>query len=528
MTVVGTARSTPPRVEDFLSSEDFGDRAAVAAADPDAPRFHVAPPFGRLNDPNGLLFHDGVAHAFYQWAPGFPDERRIGWGHARSRDLLRWTTLPPAIAPADAYDRDGCYSGSALAAGPDASGEQTRVFYYTGNVKLDDGSRQSNQAAFVTRDLRSFQKIDQNPLIPDAERPATFTAHFRDPFLFATPLSGADTFRMCIGAQRTDGTGAIALFSSDRPLGPWCADGELDFDGPNAAPLRTLGAMWECPAIFRLWDEVESRHRDVVLFCPQEVRDPALNPLGRADLCGYVVGDLDGTMLRNASGFRELDPGFDFYAPQLFADAPGGAAILMAWLGNAGEDALPSLREHGWVHTLSVPRRLVLRAGVLLQQPAFDAADFGAEHALELPETLGAAPVPLTVLGESRSVLLDLEAALDDGALVLTIGDRSRVTVRLTADELSVDRNASRYPAGGSRTVQAPRAVDRGSVRRLRVLHDRSVTEVFVDDGATTFSFRSFVDGGGIAVAAESRSVHLRAASARVFAEEPRVFADEH
>ena len=76
------------------------------------PRFHLAPPSGRLNDPNGLYVEDGVLHAYYQHDPQWPTaEKRTGWGHA-STPLLSdkpelWTHHPDALYPAVDYDDKG-------------------------------------------------------------------------------------------------------------------------------------------------------------------------------------------------------------------------------------------------------------------------------------------------------------------------------------------------------------------------------------------------------------------------------------
>jgi hypothetical protein len=72
------------------------------------PAFHFTPPAGWMNDPNGLVYHDGEYHLYYQ---SFPDDiqrpiygeagdlagARISWGHAVSRDLVAWQHLPVAI-----------------------------------------------------------------------------------------------------------------------------------------------------------------------------------------------------------------------------------------------------------------------------------------------------------------------------------------------------------------------------------------------------------------------------------------------
>ena len=36
------------------------------------------------------------------------------WGHARSKDLIHWETLPIALTPGDSEDQDGRFSGSAI------------------------------------------------------------------------------------------------------------------------------------------------------------------------------------------------------------------------------------------------------------------------------------------------------------------------------------------------------------------------------------------------------------------------------
>ena len=57
-----------------------------AADDPDYPRFHVVPPVGRLNDPNGLLVDGGTYHAFYQFSPFHPHRKLVYWGHSSSTE----------------------------------------------------------------------------------------------------------------------------------------------------------------------------------------------------------------------------------------------------------------------------------------------------------------------------------------------------------------------------------------------------------------------------------------------------------
>ena len=123
--------------------------ASLAREDPDYPLFHIAPPVGRLNDPNGLVLREGRYHAFYQFSPFHP-QRQVFWGHASSADLTTWQPHPVAVLPDAWYDRNGVYSGSALPL------EDAVEFYYTGNVRNEQDERESYQCLVSSPDLVTF------------------------------------------------------------------------------------------------------------------------------------------------------------------------------------------------------------------------------------------------------------------------------------------------------------------------------------------------------------------------------------
>lgn len=50
-------------------------------SDPYYPGWHIAPPCGLLNDPNGLCEIDGVHHIFHQWFPAGPVHGLKYWRH---------------------------------------------------------------------------------------------------------------------------------------------------------------------------------------------------------------------------------------------------------------------------------------------------------------------------------------------------------------------------------------------------------------------------------------------------------------
>lgn len=464
--------------QDLLAQAASSIDGSASHLDPDYPRFHLAPPVGRLNDPNGLVVIDGRYHACYQFSPFFPEQRLVFWGHASSTDLLHWTDHGPALAPDAWYDRTGVYSGGALVRGSSV------WFYYTGNVRLDDGGREAFQCLATSDDLVHFSKSETNPLIP--AQPAGYTAHFRDPQVWRE----GDRYRMCLGAQRADETGCALLFTSPDGLA-WEFEGELTLPDTEVGPGRVY--MWECPNLVRLVDADTGEPHDVLLFCPQGIAlDDGLSH--NEFPCGYVVGNLVGTDLRDTGGFRELDRGFEFYAPQVFTRAPDdqGPAVLMAWAGNPGQDDQPSLEGHRWVHTMALPRELSLHSGLLRQRPVLP--ELGQVFAIEP----SAALQPLEPLAGARGFILEL--LFPDGwpagfALRLGTADAA-LHLGLGPEGLVVDRSATAYPAGGRRSTPLPP----GCAPRLVIAHDRSITEIFAGDGELSFTLRNYLGAGPIRI----------------------------
>ena len=74
--------------------------------------FHLVPPAGWINDPNGLCQFRGLYHAFYQYSPDWPHGGERCWGHATSCDLVSWEHHGIAIHQDIPEDANGAYSGS--------------------------------------------------------------------------------------------------------------------------------------------------------------------------------------------------------------------------------------------------------------------------------------------------------------------------------------------------------------------------------------------------------------------------------
>src|SRR4051812_20622754 len=142
------------------------------------PKYHFAPPTGWLNDPNGLLYHEGEYHLFYQWNPKIEmDGDNMHWAHAVSKDLVHWEHLPVALKP-DALG--SIFSGSAVADVRNTSGLFDKsgglVSAFTHHTKAN-AERQS--LAFSSDRGRTWTTYAKNPVLGSEE-----DRDFRDPKVF--------------------------------------------------------------------------------------------------------------------------------------------------------------------------------------------------------------------------------------------------------------------------------------------------------------------------------------------------------
>ncbi len=97
------------------------------------PIYHATPGLNWINDPNGMIFFRGEYHLFYQYNPYGVNWGNMHWGHMKSTDLVHWVHLPIALAPSEAYDCDGIFSGSAI------EHEGRLYVFYTANVCTSAG-----------------------------------------------------------------------------------------------------------------------------------------------------------------------------------------------------------------------------------------------------------------------------------------------------------------------------------------------------------------------------------------------------
>ena len=296
--------SLPSRLPAILQAVMQGQPQALA--DSHYPQWHLAPVNGLLNDPNGFCQVAGRYHLFYQWNPLACDHTYKCWGHWSSADLLHWRHEPIALMPDEEYDRNGCYSGSAV------EFEGALTLCYTGNVKFPDGGRTAWQCLATENADGTFRKL--GPVLP---LPEGYTGHVRDPKVWRQD----GRWYMVLGAQDVKQRGKVLLFTAS-DLREWRLVGEIA--GHDVNGLANAGYMWECPDLFNV------NGRSVFVFSPMELIEDTDGYADRA-ICMLPEFDEKTCTMKFPENWQLLDCGGDLYAPQTMTDADGNR-ISIAWL----------------------------------------------------------------------------------------------------------------------------------------------------------------------------------------------------
>ncbi|CAK9885904.1 MAG: Sucrose-6-phosphate hydrolase [Candidatus Erwinia impunctatus] len=427
------------------------------------PRFHLAGRAGWINDPNGLIFHDGWYHAFYQHHPYGTAWGPMHWGHARSKDMLHWEQLPVALTPEGAEDKNGCFSGSAVI----YDGKMALI--YTGNKFEGDSTSDDDlyqvQCLATSNDGIHF---DRHGIIIDTP-PGVH--HFRDPKVWQE----GDRWYMVVGVSKA-GVGHIHLYSSS-DLKEWQDEGIL-----AAAPDSQMGFMWECPDFFRLGDKY------VLVFSPQGLARDGYDYVNLYQ-SGYIIGSWSpGKPFQQETPFIEMDLGDSFYAPQTFL-AEDGRRILIGWMV-MWDSYLPESRD-GWAGQLTLPRELSLndRQDRLVQRPIRELSSLyqNSHHhhyTLKNQQTV----VCSMCQHEDIVVRLSTQAAAEEYGL--SLGEGLRVYIDSQAKRVVVERNYAEYGLVGKRSVPLPDSEH----TELRLIIDNSSLELFVNQGESVVSTRFYPD----------------------------------
>ncbi len=229
-----------------------------AQADPWHPLFHVISPAQWMNDPNGPIFYKGYYHLFYQFTP-FSDQGGVRyWGHARSRDLVKWESLPIALWPSTELGEESIWSGCCT-----INGEGKPMAFYTSIGHGKSPFDQAVQWAAIGDDnLITWQKSPANPVLSDQDNEGVKIYDWRDPFIFH---DGKKTFLVLGGHLAKDGDAAVNIYEAQK-----CGTDKVEISrSPVSYSRRAHRRMPELlqtrqpmdPVCFALWKSAILRRR---------------------------------------------------------------------------------------------------------------------------------------------------------------------------------------------------------------------------------------------------------------------------
>ncbi len=411
---------------------EVGDKEQPVYQERYRPQFHFTADQGWINDPNGLVYVNGVYHLFFQ-------HDRRHWGHATSTDLLHWKQLPNAIKERNGHP---AFSGSAVIDTKNTSGFQTGktppvVAVYTCWGK--------GQCLAYSNDVgMTFLPYEGNPvlkLIGDELKSWPLSA--RDPHVMWDEKKNRWVMVLYSNPdQRRDKKGSgFSIFTSQ--------------DLKNWTKQSHLAGFYVCPDVIQL---------------------PIAGEVGRTswiamDWEQYATGNFDGEAFTPAVEMRKLDFGRNLSANQSWKYLPDGRVIQISWLRGGKYPGMPFDQQ------LSFPVELSLRRIgdelLLCKNPIPEIQKLHCSN--QIRESLVLEEGEFTQF-KDLSQSLDIEASFrleEGGEIMISVLDQ----------EIYVTRDL--VQSGGSKGLLPGKP----EKQNIRVLADRTSIEVFANGGSLTMAF---------------------------------------
>lgn len=466
--------------------------------------YHLMPEIGWCNDPNGFCYYGGQVHLFYQFHPYAAKWGPMHWGHAVSDDMVKWTHLPVALAPDRLYDKNGCFSGSAM--------EKDGQLYllYTGV----DWRFWQKQCIARSSEGKVFEKIRNNPVIStDMATDEIQKWNFRDPYVFEH--NGG---YYCMVGCNSGKKGNIALFSSDDLL-QWTYIGLL-FDDKNmqGSDCFAFEGVCECPSF------IENDDCQALIFSATNLPNEGIQYQNvNSVLC--MIGELDyKTGKFHYHRIQEIDGGFDFYAAQT-TTLPDGRTVMSAWMQLWGR-SLPTQKDE-WAGAMILPRELTVVEGHLYQTPIREIEKYRTNRVFVQGVRLDGKSIGLDgIHGDTAEILavFDIGNANLVGVKVFKGGvHETQIYYNVKEKQVVFDRSKSGIEVTGKERNCMTRSVSAESVDgkiKLRIFLDNTSCEVFVNDGyaaltgnvyadETDTGIEFFADGSAALITAEKYDITI-------------------
>ncbi|MBN1853247.1 MAG: glycoside hydrolase family 32 protein [Pirellulales bacterium] len=397
------------------------------------PQFHFSQVVGWNNDPNGMVFHDGHWHLFFQHNPVGWNWGNMTWGHAISRDLIHWEQLPNALFPRTMAVGD-CFSGGGTVDIQNTAGWKTGTEDVLVVFLTDTGAGES--LAYSNDGGRTFTWYPGNPVVKHRGRDPKVIWYEYDHN--DVPLSDR--------AKDLGGHWVMAVYDEHDQYGQNIAF-YSSVDLKQWEEQSHLAGYFECPELFELPVDGDKNNTRWIVFA--------------AD-ARYAIGHFDGRLFKPVHEGKHQVHWGSYYASQTFSNAPNGRRIQIGWV----KIASPGMPFN---QTFSFPHELTLRTttdGIrLFAEPIQEIEKLHQrQYRIEPCELVEGAPIRVDVDNE----LFDIRAEFE-------IGDAKQVG-------LDIGGNRIIYDVAAKRLGEAELMPGNGCVS-MQILVDRTMLEVCGNEG---------------------------------------------
>ena len=436
------------------------------------PQFHFSPSTNWCNDPNGLVYNNGLYHLFYQFNPFGNIWGHMTWAHATSKDLIHWKHLPVAIPEENGIMifSGTCVTDKNNSSGFGKNGKAPMVAVYTGHV---ENINQSQHIAYSLDDGVSWTKYAGNPVLDLGKK------DFRDPKIFWYEPKKYWVMSVMLPVEH------IVQFYSSANLKKWNLLSEF-------GPAGDTTGVWECPDLTLIPVQGMPGKKKWLLQTSQNAQ------------MQYFAGEFDGVKFINESKADKVyrpDYGPDYYAAIAYTQLPATQQpTAIGWVNNWNyANDIPTTP---WKGAMAIPRTLSLKKinneWILIQKPVAPIVSL-RKKIFQLPDQLiaGKKMIPIKskqfemefLLEPGKSSIAGVRIAVSknnyfeigyDAAKELFYIDRSKVSNAAFNENFKKLHHFEKNISLQNKRIQ------------LKVFFDNSIAEVFINDGEAVFTAQLF------------------------------------
>lgn len=393
--------------DDALAGDDY--------TQPYRDRFHATTRRGWINDPNGMVYHDGKYHLYYQHNPFGIAWGNMHWGHFVSTDLIHWEEQP--IALYQKTTRDMMFSGGGFVDFNNSAGlGKGTLFVAFTSTGRGECLAYSNDGGLT------FTELEENPVVKHKGRDPKIIWYEPEQkwvMVIFNSEECAETKAAPPANPKTKQNNANMVFYESKNLREWKRTGAFT-DSDRMA-------VFECPELFELPVEGKPGESRWILYGAQN---------------RYFIGQFNGKTFVKESGPHGESRG-SLYAAQTFSDTPDGRRIQIGWIRTRA--ALNKYPGQIVSQGFSLPQLFTLRETAtglrVFMEPVKEVESLRGELLTDSPDGIKACE------GGVCEVFIEFEKAGEhqlilDGIKFSFTGKKARIFVDRTICEIYADGGA--------------------------------------------------------------------------------------